>query len=124
MVKNLPANAGDGRDIGSIPGSGRCPGGGNGTTLQNLCLEHSMGSGAWWAAVHVAAKSYTQLSTQTRIRLIYYKNTRCKKAGDFFFPRSIRKEIEEDSYWFPCDVCSPLELSLWPGRLSTRIVCC
>ena len=95
MVKNLPANAGDGRDIGSIPGSGRCPGGGNGTTLQNLCLEHSMGSGAWWAAVHVAAKSYTQLSTQTCIRLIYYKNTRCKKAGDFFSLGQLGKKLKK-----------------------------
>ena len=47
------------QNVGSIPGLGRCPGGGNGTTLQYLCLENSVGSGAWWAAVHVAAESYT-----------------------------------------------------------------
>ena len=84
VVKNPPASAGDAIDTDSIPGSGRCPGGGDGTTLQYLCLENSMGSGAWWAAVHVAAKSYTQLSTHTRIRLIFYKHTRCKKSRRFF----------------------------------------
>ena len=47
MVKNLPANAGDARDAGSIPGSGRFPGVGNGSLLQYSCLENSMDSGAW-----------------------------------------------------------------------------
>ena len=47
MVKNLPANAGDIRDKGSIAGSGRSPGGGNGNLLQYSCLENSMDRGAW-----------------------------------------------------------------------------
>ena len=42
MVKNLPANAGDEKDKGSIPGSGRPPGGGNDNPLQYPCLENSM----------------------------------------------------------------------------------
>ena len=46
VVKN-PANAGDARVTGSIPGSGRSPGGGNGTPLQYSCLENSMDRGAW-----------------------------------------------------------------------------
>ena len=46
VVKNLPANAGDTRDVGLIPGSGRSPGGGNGNPLQNSCLENSMDRGA------------------------------------------------------------------------------
>ena len=46
VVKNPPANAGDG-DVGSIPGSGRFPGGGNGNTLQYSCLENPMDRGAW-----------------------------------------------------------------------------
>ena len=53
MVKNLPANAGDG---GLIPGSGRSPGEGNGNPLQSSCLENSMDRGAWWATVHKVAK--------------------------------------------------------------------
>ena len=47
MVKNLPANAGDRRDAGSIPGLGRSPGEGNGLPLQYPCLENPMERGAW-----------------------------------------------------------------------------
>ena len=60
MVKNLPANAGDIRDGGSVPGSGRSPGGGHGNPLQYSCLENLTDRGAWWAAVHRVAKSLTQ----------------------------------------------------------------
>ena len=56
MVKNPPANAGDARDLGSIPGLGRSPGEGNGNPLQYSCLENPMDRGAWWG-VHGAAKS-------------------------------------------------------------------
>ena len=47
MVKNLPVNAGDAGDAGSIPGSGRSLGVGNGNPLQYFCLENSMDRGAW-----------------------------------------------------------------------------
>ena len=49
MVKNPPANAGDIRDAGSIPGSGRSSGRGHGNPLQYSCLENPMDRGAWWA---------------------------------------------------------------------------
>ena len=61
MVKNLPANAGDIRDMGLIPGSGRLPGGGHGNPLQDSCLENPLDRGAWQATVHGVAKSWTQL---------------------------------------------------------------
>ena len=48
MVKNLPANAGDIRVVGSIPGSGRFPGGAHGNPLQYSCLENPMDKRAWW----------------------------------------------------------------------------
>ena len=67
MVKNLPANAGDVRDAGSIPGSERSPGGAHGNPLQYPHLENSMDRGAWWATVHSIAHSQTglkQLSMQ------------------------------------------------------------
>ena len=65
MAKNLPANAGDAGDVGSIPGSGRSPGGGNGTLLQYSCLENPMEREPWWATVRGVAKSQTRLSMQT-----------------------------------------------------------
>ena len=61
VVKNPPANAGDVRDVGSIPGSGRSPGEGNGNLLQYSCLENTMDRGAWQATVHGVTKSWTQL---------------------------------------------------------------
>ena len=60
-VKNSPANA-DLRDVGSIPGSGRSPGGQHGNPLQYSCLENPMDRGAWQATVHGVAKSQTRLS--------------------------------------------------------------
>ena len=56
MIKNLPANAGDAGDAGSIPG------GENDNPLQYSCEENSMDRGAWWATVHGVSKSGTRLS--------------------------------------------------------------
>ena len=61
MRKNPPAKAGDGRGMGLIPGSGRSPGGGRGSPLQDSCLEDPMDRGGWWAAVHGGTESRTQL---------------------------------------------------------------
>ena len=60
VVRNPPANAGDLRDMGSIPGSGRSPGGGYSTLLQYFCLENPMDRGAWQATVHGVAESRTR----------------------------------------------------------------
>ena len=57
MVKNLLANAGDVRDTGLVPGSGRSPGEGNGSPLQYSCLEDSMDRGVWQARVHGVTKN-------------------------------------------------------------------
>ena len=62
-IKNSPANAGDARDTGSVPGLGRSPGGGNGNPLQYSCLKKPMDRGAWQAAVHGVKKNQTPLST-------------------------------------------------------------
>ena len=61
IVKNPPANAEDVRDMGSIPGLGRFPGGEQGNPLQYFCLENPMDRGAWWATVHRVVKSWTRL---------------------------------------------------------------
>ena len=63
MVKNLPAKAGDARDMGWIPGLGRSLGGENGNLLQYSSLVNPMDRGAWWAMAHGVTKSQTQLST-------------------------------------------------------------
>ena len=60
VVKNSPANIGD---VGSIPGSGRSPGVGNGNPLQYSCLQNFKIRGAWRAIAHGAAKSQTRLNT-------------------------------------------------------------
>ena len=62
VVKNIPANAGDTGDAGSIPGWGRSPGEGNGNPLQYSCLVNPMDRGAWRATIHGIAKSCTWLS--------------------------------------------------------------
>ena len=63
LVKNPPANVADTRDAGSIPGSGRSPGGGNGNLLRILVQKNPMDRGARWARVHGVPKSQTHLLT-------------------------------------------------------------
>ena len=65
MVKNLPATAGDAGDTGSIPGSGRSPGGGHGNPLQYSCLENPMERGAWWATVQGVTETTECVHTHT-----------------------------------------------------------
>ena len=68
VVKKPSANAGDVRDTGWIPGSGRSPGGGHGNPLQYSCLENTMDRGAWWARVHRVAESDTTEATLAHVK--------------------------------------------------------
>ena len=61
MVRNPLATAGDVKDVGSVPGSGRSPRGGHGNPLQYSYLGNSMDRGAWQAAVHRVTKSQIYL---------------------------------------------------------------
>ena len=79
VVKNPPANEGDIKDLGSIPGFGRSPGGGRGNPLQYPSLENPMDRGAWWATVHRGAKSQTWLK-----RLSVKKNCENKNLENIF----------------------------------------
>ena len=72
VAKN--ANAGDIKDEGLIPGSGRSPGGGHGNLLQYSCLENPVDRGAWWATLHRVARSQTRLKELSMHALV--KNTR------------------------------------------------
>ena len=69
VVKNLPANAGDIRDMSSIPGLGRSPEVEYGNPLQYSCLENPMDCIAWWATVHRVTKSRTHLVTEQQQRV-------------------------------------------------------
>ena len=66
VVKNLPANAGNAKDMGSVPGWGRSSGGGNGNPLQYSYLENPMDRGAWRATVHGVAKEWNVIEPLSR----------------------------------------------------------
>ena len=83
MVRNLPANVGDTRDVGLIPGSGRSPERGNGNPLQCSCLENPRDRGAWWATVHGVATRWTQLKRLSMHAYIYIQRSICSLP--FFF---------------------------------------
>ena len=72
VVKNLPANTGDTGDVGSIPGSGRSPGEGNGNPIQYSCPGNPMDSGTWQATQSMRSQIWTWLSdwtTTTEVRI-------------------------------------------------------
>ena len=82
VVKNPPANAGDIRDAGSIPGLGRSPGGGYGHPLQNSSLENPKDRGSWRAIVHRVAHSRTRLKQcSTRAPVVQWLRLQASKAG-------------------------------------------
>ena len=88
VVKHLPSNVGN---LGSIPGSRRSPGGGNGNPLQYSCLENPMDRGAWWATVHGVAKSWTRLSDFTFT---------FRKSQGWFLPRTFGGHKAFLTPWF------------------------
>ena len=81
--KNSPANAGDARDMGSVPELGRAPGVGNSNPIQYACLENSMDRGTWWATAHEVTELdttewlSTYILTQKRMALLL-----CQTSGD------------------------------------------
>ena len=95
VVKNPPGNTGDLRDTGSIPGSGRYPGGGNGNPLQYSCLENSMDREAWWATVHRVAQSWTRLKW---VRTHTHNVTSLPILERCWYKRSRRKNKNIDNY--------------------------
>ena len=86
-AKNLPANAGDARDLGSI--SERSPRVGNGTPLQYSCLGNPMDREAWWVTVHEVSKSQTLLSDSTHIHTCIISRKKASIAG----AKSVRETI-------------------------------
>ena len=80
MVKNQPANEGDVRNTGLIPGSGRSPGVGNGNPLQYSCLENSMDRGGWRTTVQGVAKE----SDTTEVTERAHTHTHTQHSSDFY----------------------------------------
>ena len=80
VVKNLPANAGDIRVTGSIPGLGRSPGGGHGNPLQYSCLENPRDRGAWWSAVYGVAHDWRDLAAAVAYPLGKMWELDCKEG--------------------------------------------
>ena len=70
VVKNLSANAGDLRDLGLVPGSGRSLGGGHGNPLQYSCLENPRDGGTWLASIYGIVQSWTQLKRLSSSNII------------------------------------------------------
>ena len=83
-VKNLPANAGDVQDVGSVLGLGRSPGEGHGKPLQYSCLENSMDRGAWWAIVLRVTKSWTRLMQLTCTCTLSTILNHCSVASEYW----------------------------------------
>ena len=98
-VKNLPANAGD---RASVPGSGRCPGEGNGYLLQYACLENSTDRGAWQATVHEIAKESDTTERINNNHNIYASYPESSFSPGLFFRQSytvnLLKLAEESSF--------------------------
>ena len=73
VLNNLPANAGGARDAGSVLGSGRSPGVGNGNPVQYSCLENSMDRGGLWATIRWVAKELDRTEHSTAQQHLYIK---------------------------------------------------
>ena len=107
VVKNPPANAGDLRDVGLIPRSGRSPGEGHGNSVQCSCLENPIDRGAWWATVYGVAKSQTRLKWLS----MHTHTFRCLCL--------LRKEIEETQ---KREQCVTLRESHWRGNKNHKLI--
>ena len=83
VVKNLPANVGDAGVVGSIPGWGRSPRGGNGNPLQYSCLENPLDRGAWWATVQEVVKSQTLPSMHMSREKLWCLDSSWVAGGNF-----------------------------------------
>ena len=95
LPKKLPANAGDVRDVNSIPGSGRSPGGGHVNPLQYSCLGNPMDRGVWWATVHRVTNNWTRMkwfSSQTKA-LIFIQVIKGRSSLLFYWWSEVKWKV-------------------------------
>ena len=122
MVKNLPANTGD---LGSIPGSGRSPGEGNGYPLQHSCLEKSMNRGAWQATVTGITKSWTlndlHFTSLPRGASLVVQRVKCLPAMQETWVRSLGQEdpLEKEMATHSSTLAWKIPWTEKPGRLQS-----
>ena len=122
MVKNLPANTGD---LGSIPGSGRSPGEGNGYPLQHSCLEKSMNRGAWQATVTGITKSWTlndlHFTSLPRGASLVVQRVKCLPAMQETWVRSLGQEdpLEKEMPTHSSTLAWKIPWTEKPGRLQS-----
>ena len=90
VVKNLPANARDISDAGSIPRSGKSPGEGHDNPLQYSCLENPMDREAWWATVHRVTKSQTRLKQLSTWHIVNWGIGVCFECISSFLRKPFR----------------------------------
>ena len=95
MVMNLPANARDTGDAGSIPGLGRSPGGGNGNQLQYSCLGNPMDRGAWWAIDHGVTESDTTECVHVHARACVHTHTHAHTREHALLFLSIGRNVDK-----------------------------
>ena len=107
MIKNLSANAGDTRDTGSILGSGRSPGVGNGNPLQYSCLENPIDRGAWWVIDHQFAKSWTRLSLYARAHTHTHTHTHTAVSFHHICLLHVTSCLDDYTSLLPVQSCSP-----------------
>ena len=99
VVKNLPANAGDIRDAGLIPGSGRSPGGGHGSPLQYSCLENPMDRGAWRATVYGVTKSQTRLKWHSTHTSVYQLRGESLRQVKYIYEDKGCRKMNSPFHW-------------------------
>ena len=89
VIKKFPSNTVEAGDVGLIPGSGRTPGGGNGSLLQYSCLENIIDRGPWQSTIYRDAKSWTQLSKEYLLSISSLVKCLLKSLVQFFFNQVI-----------------------------------
>ena len=113
MVKNPPPNAGDPRDMGLTPGSGRIPGGGHSNPLQHCWLKNPLDRGTWRAMIHKVTKSQTQLICllskpaspllhSHRLYSLLFKQPLHSFSHSFLLFTSPKSWHPDDSHWLSC----------------------
>ena len=114
VVKNLPDNAGDIRDTGTIPGSGGSPGEENGSPFQYSCLGNLLERGAWWATVHGGDKELDMTQQLNNIKVELYSICDWFISLSIMFSRLILAVSHvRISSFFPFDFISLIYKSLF-----------